>query len=33
MKPTDFVSAYLPYAKETEAVTGISASAILAQIG
>ncbi|GAB4495369.1 MAG: hypothetical protein OHK0019_24230 [Saprospiraceae bacterium] len=31
MKPSDFVSAYLPYAKETEAVTGISAAAILAQ--
>ncbi len=31
MKPNDFVSAYLPYAKETEAVTGISAAAILAQ--
>jgi len=31
MKPNDFVSAYLPYAQETEAVTGISAAAILAQ--
>jgi len=31
MKPNDFVTAYLPYAKETEIATGISASAILAQ--
>lgn len=31
MKPNDFVSAYLPYAMETEAATGISAAAILAQ--
>lgn len=31
MRPNDFVSAYLPYAMETEAATGISAAAILAQ--
>ena len=31
MKPNDFVSAYLPYAMETQAATGISAAAILAQ--
>lgn len=31
MKPLDFVTAYLPFAKETEAKTGISAIAILAQ--
>lgn len=31
MIPKDFVSAYLPYALETEAATGISAAAILAQ--
>ncbi|MBK8192753.1 MAG: glucosaminidase domain-containing protein [Lewinellaceae bacterium] len=29
--PKDFVSTYLPYALETQAVTGISAAAILAQ--
>jgi flagellum-specific peptidoglycan hydrolase FlgJ len=31
MDPKDFVTAYLPYAKETEQKTGISAIAILAQ--
>jgi flagellar protein FlgJ len=31
MKPNDFVATFLPYAMETEAVTGISAAAILAQ--
>lgn len=31
MKPSEFVKAYLPYAKETERKTGISATAILAQ--
>lgn len=31
MLPKNFVAAYLPYALETEAVTGISAAAILAQ--
>lgn len=31
MKPSEFVKAYLPYAKETERKTGISAKAILAQ--
>ena len=31
MKPTDFVNAFLPFAKETQAKTGISAIAILAQ--
>ncbi|MCW5922539.1 MAG: glucosaminidase domain-containing protein [Saprospiraceae bacterium] len=31
MRPNDFVKAYLPYALETEAATGISAAAILAQ--
>lgn len=31
MDPKDFVTAYLPYAKETELKTGISAVAILAQ--
>ena len=31
MIPQDFVSAYLPYAKETEEKTGISAIAVLAQ--
>jgi len=31
MKPIDFVNSFLPYAKETEEKTGISAVAILAQ--
>ena len=31
MKPKDFVEKYLPFAKQTEAKTGISAVAILAQ--
>src|SRR5690606_10598431 len=31
MKPSEFVKAYYPYAKETERKTGISAKAILAQ--
>lgn len=31
MKPSEFVKAYLPYAKETERKTGISAKFILAQ--
>lgn len=31
MKPSEFVKAYLPFAKETETKTGISAIAILAQ--
>jgi flagellar protein FlgJ len=31
MLPKNFVAAYLPYAMETEAATGISAAAILAQ--
>lgn len=31
MKPSEFVKAYLPYAKQTEQKTGISAKAILAQ--
>lgn len=31
MKPSEFVKAYLPFAKQTESKTGISAVAILAQ--
>ena len=31
MKPADFVKSFLPFARETEAKTGISAIAILAQ--
>jgi len=31
MKPQEFVDAFLPFAKETEAKTGISAIAVLAQ--
>src|SRR5688572_25573652 len=31
MKPAEFVSTYLPFARETETKTGISAIAILAQ--
>src|ERR1035437_160221 len=31
MKPQEFVDAYLPFAKQTEAKVGISAIAILAQ--
>ncbi len=31
MRPTEFVAAYFPFAKETEEKTGISAIAILAQ--
>lgn len=31
LMPKDFVTTYLPYAMETQAVTGISAAAILAQ--